>query len=129
MAVEYKWTFGPMMVETVEGIANVVTGIQWNCTAIDPEVSATINGMDSGMLKAPEVDPVSYVTLEELTDAEVNAWIESGLNKPAIEARVLGMLNDQLNPPIKFVEVPPGINTSVPLTTDTQEQPTNPPIP
>lgn len=111
MAVEYNWSYGPMKVETVNGINNVVTGIQWCCIAKDLTYSNTITGVESGMLSTPTVDPDNYITIEELTSTIVQEWINAGINKMEVEAKVLTLLNDQLFPSVTFIEVPTGVNT------------------
>lgn len=110
MAVEYIWTWGPMKVETVNGIDNVVTGIQWSCVAKDPSISDTITGVESGIMLTPPVNPENYITISELTDAIVNSWIDISMDKPTIESKVLAILTEQLTSKTSFVTVPLGVN-------------------
>lgn len=123
MAVEYIWSYGPMKVEMIDGLPDVVTGIHWVCRAKDLELSETIEGMDSGLMMAPTPDPENYVTINELTSEMVESWISTRVDKPAIEAKVYNYLMSQLQPPYWFVPVPDGLNPVVEELTPVAPEP------
>lgn len=114
MAVEYTWVFGPMKVEKINGLNDVVTGMSWICTAKDTAQNETVTGATSGTFSVPDANLSNYIPLTELTASDVEQWIEQ-FDKVTIEGIVLQILNEELEKLVYYVEVPAGINPEEPV--------------
>lgn len=106
MAVTYEWTWGPMRVEKNDQFSDVVTGIAWICLAYDKAVNPDVHGKESGLMPAPAADPSNYIPVNVLSIDTVQSWIDSGIDKAAIEAVCLGYLNNQLSPAVRNLDMP-----------------------
>jgi hypothetical protein len=111
MAIEIEWTWGPMRVENVDQFTDVVVGINWLCMAWDRENN--VYGKNSGFILAPTPDPANYLAISDVTAAVVQSWIDSNFDKAAVEAECLGYVNQQLQPVIRSMAVPPGLNITL----------------
>lgn len=97
MAVEFEWTWGPMIVETVDEIPDVVTGIHWICVAKDFDLNPTMDGKKTGILFAPQPDPTNFITIDNITANIVQNWIDIGMSVSDIENETSGFLQQQNN--------------------------------
>lgn len=113
MSVEFNWTWGPMQVEKIGELNNVVTGVAWNCTAIDSDFPG-LTGIESGVMTVPTPNPSDFVLLDQLTSEIVNAWVDQNLDKSIVESKCLSYLEGQKVPPVQFVSVPNGMNPEPP---------------
>lgn len=102
MNVVYTWEWGPMMVQTVEGIENVVIGVYWKCVAVDTD--SGIEAFDTGNIPAPPPDPNNFITLDNLTMNDIQVWSQV-LNKEYVENECLQYIESQLNP-VTLVNAP-----------------------
>lgn len=105
MAVSYEWIWGPMDVQNVGDLQDVVTGIHWVCFARDSD-HTDAQGKDSGLMPTPAPDENSFVTIDQITFQMVQDWIAANMDKPAVEAAVLALLNQTLTPSVKQMKVP-----------------------
>lgn len=112
MAVTYEWTWGPMRVEKTDQFNDVVTGVTWICLAYDKD--ADIYGKQSGVMPAPAANPSGYVSVDKLTIDMVQSWINSGIDKAAIEAECLGYLNNQRTPATRSMAMPVATSVDAP---------------
>lgn len=88
-----------------EGQANVVFGIHWTLTATDGTNHAEIYGSHN---MSVELDG-SFTPYDELTEAQVVAWLIAGMGSEqaqAFEAVVEQQLQDMLNPPVVAPPLP-----------------------
>ena len=99
------WEYGPVTTQTINNIADVVTGVSWICKCTDDEYPGIV-GFDSGVLNISELDPDHPTIITDLTSAIVEGWMSTYLNKPEIEQRCLEYLLDQIATPIKVVPIP-----------------------
>lgn len=113
MAIKYTWTYGPMRVEYVNGFQDVVTGLYWACKCEDEDNYPTVNSFDSGIMQLPTIDQENFIPFESVTPEIVNGWISTSINKQEIENKCLQEFNLQANPPVRYVDVPVGLNPPV----------------
>ena len=113
MAVQYEWRFGPMKVETVNEIPNVVTSINWMCIAQDLARSPNAAGTTSGTVATPLPDSNNFVPLEDLTTSIIEGWITQNIQKSEIESQCAASLEQELTPPVQWVNVSQPISEEI----------------
>lgn len=106
MAVEYEWKWGPLRVETVGNSTDIVTGVYWICLARDPAIDETKHGKVTGLFELPFIEESDLVKLDTVTHSTVESWIAAHFDKSTIETESLRVLNTQLNPVSRVVEIP-----------------------
>lgn len=81
MAINYEWTFDSCdTVPLQDGLENVVATVNWRLTATDDDgVTASIYG-SVGL--SPPV-PEGFISFEDLTKNQVEAWVIEKLNATA----------------------------------------------
>jgi hypothetical protein len=91
---------------TVDTMADVVATIHWRKQATeiveDKTYIADMYGACSIALPAAE----SFIAFENLTEAEVIAWVEATLDIAAIDSALDMQLDNQKNPPIISKKAP-----------------------
>lgn len=90
----YNWTIAQLDRQTDTG--GVVTA-HWRVTAIDGDYSASAYGT-AGF--TPDPDAPNFVPFEQLTEADVLAWVWSSMDKDATEASLATQIETQKNPPV-----------------------------
>lgn len=113
MSIQYEWKFGPLKVETINDIPNVVTGIYYACIAKDIERSITFNGIKTGILPVPAVDINNFIPVDNLTAITFEEWINSHVSKTEIEEFCAGLLEKELSQQIKVLEIPESVSTDL----------------
>lgn len=106
MTIEYTWDLGPLETALNEdGLTNVVKAVHWRLKATSGMYSDTIYGVVS----MPDANPEDFVVYEDLTKAQVQAWVEDALGadtvaqyKSNLETSIDRMIN-----PIKVTLPPP----------------------
>ena len=78
----YKWVISNLQAKIQDGeLSNVIDTIHWRYQATDGEFTADVYG--SVGLESPEAD--SFIPADELTVADVEAWLESKLDVEALK--------------------------------------------
>ena len=91
----YKWVISDLKAKIQDGeLSNVIDTIHWRYQAEDGEFTADVYG--SVGLEAPEAD--SFIPSEELTVADVEAWLEAKLDVEALKEGLDAQLEAQKNP-------------------------------
>lgn len=106
MAVEYEWKWGPLRVETVGNSTDIVTGVYWICLARDRDIDETKHGKTTGLFELPFVEASDLIRLDTVTYEMVHGWVDAYFDKSTIEANSLQVLQSQLEPPARSVEMP-----------------------
>ena len=89
------WIISAMEVKLSEGeMKDVVTLVHWRRNAIDGEFSAEVYGT----CPVGEPTPEQFVSYEDLTKEEVEAWLEANLDVEAIDAGLASQIESQKNP-------------------------------
>jgi hypothetical protein len=91
----YKWVISDLQAKIQDGeLSNVIDTIHWRYQATDGEYSADVYG--SVGLDSPEAD--SFIPADELTVADVEAWLESKLDVEALKEGLDAQIDSQKNP-------------------------------
>jgi hypothetical protein len=95
MATTYKWVISDLQAKIQDGeLSNVIDTIHWRYQATDGEFTADVYG--SVGLEAPEAD--SFIPADELTVADVEAWLEAKLDIEALKEGLDAQLDAIANP-------------------------------
>ena len=91
----YKWVISDLKAKIQDGeLSNVIDTIHWRYQATDGEHTADVYG--SVGLESPEAD--SFIPADELTVADVEAWLEAKLDVEALKSGLDAQIEAQKNP-------------------------------
>jgi hypothetical protein len=91
----YKFVISDLQAKIQDGeLSNVIDTIHWRYQATDGEFTADVYG--SVGLEAPEAD--SFIPADELTVADVEAWLEAKLDVEALKEGLDAQLYAIANP-------------------------------
>jgi hypothetical protein len=91
----YKWVISDLKAKIQDGeLSNVIDTIHWRYQATDGEFTADVYG--SVGLESPEAD--SFIPADELTVADVEAWLEAKLDVEALKSGLDAQIEAQKNP-------------------------------
>ena len=86
------WTIANLERNTADG---GVTVAHWRCTAVDGDHSASAYGTCSF---TPDASADGFVPYENLTEADVLAWVYGSVDKDATEAALAAKIDAEKNP-------------------------------
>lgn len=93
--MEYNWIVSAMDVKLSEGeLKNVVTNIHWRYKATEGEYSAEFYGT----CPVSEPTPEAFVSYEDLTKEEVEAWLEASLDVEVLQEGLANQIEAEKNP-------------------------------
>ena len=100
MALTYTWAVTSLKKTTDGSIDNVVVQSTWTCTGADEDGD---DGVFNGATPFPisSVDPDNFIPYEELTEADIIAWIQAvvvGSYKEHVDAQILKQILLKKNP-------------------------------
>ena len=93
--VNYKWVISNLVAKIQDGeLSNIIETIHWRYQATDGEHTADVYG--SVGLEAPDAE--SFKPFEQLTEADVIAWLEAKLDVEAMQSGLDAQLDAIANP-------------------------------
>ncbi len=93
--MEYNWIISAMDVKISEGeLKDVVYNVHWRRSAVEGEYIAEVYGTCAVGNPTPE----QFVSYEDLTKEEVEAWLEESLDVEVIDAGLAANIELQKNP-------------------------------
>lgn len=103
MAVEFSWIVVELdTIPQTEGLNDVVATVHWRRNAIDGAYFTD----DYGAMTCPTPSSTDFTAYPDLTQAQVESWLESGLDVTTIDAKLLNNIEIQKNPPIVVLPLP-----------------------
>jgi hypothetical protein len=91
----YSWIISDLVAKIQEGeLSNVIETVHWRYQATDGEHTADVYG--SVGLEAPDAE--SFKPFEEVTEADVIAWLEAKLDVEAMQEGLSNQLDAIANP-------------------------------
>jgi hypothetical protein len=91
----YSWIISNLVAKIQDGeLSNVIETVHWRYQATDGEHTADVYG--SVGLEAPDAE--SFKPFEEVTEADVIAWLESKLDVEAMQEGLSNQLDAIANP-------------------------------
>jgi len=101
--MQFTWTFPQFIVTPVyDGLANVVTAINWVCTGTD----GTISSSASGTAKLSTPSPAEFVPYADITQEMAYKWVADCISMPAVEMGISAQIA-QLSQPVSQPQLPP----------------------
>jgi hypothetical protein len=93
--VNYKWIISDLVAKIQEGeLSNIIETVHYRYQATDGEHTADVYG--SVGLEAPDAE--SFKPFEEVTEADVIAWLEAKLDVEAMQSGLDAQLDAIANP-------------------------------
>ena len=86
------WTIAQLERNTADG---GVTVAHWRCTAVDGDHSASAYGTVGF---TPDASADGFVPYENLTEADVLAWVHGSVDKDATESALSAKIDAEKNP-------------------------------
>ena len=106
MAILY--TYEPtelFMAPSLDGLTDVVTRVRYNYTGIDEE--SGLSAVFAGATPVPAPASGSeFIPLQDLTEAEVVAWLESVVNPDHMQEVITKNINNQIAPKYEPTPLP-----------------------
>ena len=91
----YGWIISDLVAKIQDGeLSNIIETVHWIYQAIEDELIADVYG--SVGLEAPDAE--SFKPFEEVTEADVIAWLESKLDVEAMQEGLSNQLDAIANP-------------------------------
>jgi hypothetical protein len=103
MAVEFKWIVVQLDTKPQEdGLQDVVSVVHWRRNATDGDYIAESYGT-MGCATPSSTDFTAY---PDLTQAQVESWLDAGLDVFTIDNGLVNVIDTQKNPPIVTLPLP-----------------------
>jgi len=93
--VNYNWIISDLVAKIQDGeLSNIIETVHWRYQATDGEHTADVYG--SVGLEAPDAE--SFKPFEEVTEADIIAWLEAKLDVEAMQSGLDAQLDAIANP-------------------------------
>lgn len=103
--ISYSWTFPTfVIVPQLDGMTNVVTGMNWVCTGTDGSISSSYSG--NVMLQPP--NPTNFIPYADITQELAFSWLGNYINIDSVQNSVAR--------DIAFLETSRGVPTTPPFS-------------
>lgn len=116
MAIVYNWVISSMVEypQTPDDLTDVVFQVNWRRNATEIVNDKTYFTDTFGALSVPPPAPEDFIPYADLTEADVIAWLEAGLDVASIDEGLQNSINLLINP----------VQVSLPLPWATTPEPT-----
>ena len=104
--IQFKWVISSLdsYPKTVDGLTDVVFNIHYRRQATEVDGDKTWFAETYSVLSVSAPDPSQFVPYDQLTEAMVEGWLNSGLPVDVIDASLAAQIEDQKNP--KTISLP-----------------------
>lgn len=111
MAIEIKWVITAMPAAPSEdGMTDVVKSISWTRVATEivgeGEDAKTYTAGFPGVTPCPTPDPENFTPYNEITEPQVEAWLNELVDVANLDAQLTKNIQDQINPPVINLPLP-----------------------
>lgn len=101
--INYTWVISQLETAPEEGNLNdVVKIVHWRYKGVDGDYFAEIYSSYS----CPSPSETDFTAYPDLTEADVIAWLEAGIDVDALKANIDSQIETQKNPPIVVLPLP-----------------------
>lgn len=90
--MRFEWHYGPADVYTNDKLYDIVSAVHWWCVGFAPDGT---NYKESGSISLPPPDPSKFTNFSNITAAQVKDWVESNLDKLAVENKIIYEYNNR----------------------------------
>lgn len=103
MAITYKWIIEQLDTKPQEnGLQDVVSIVHWRRNAND----GTYTSESYGTMACQTPSSTDFTAYPDLTQAQVESWLEAGLDVAIIDEGLANSIEDQINPPVVVLPLP-----------------------
>ena len=103
----YNWVISSMdEYPSSEGLSDVVFNIHYRRQATEVDDKGTWFAETYSVLSVSAPDPSSFVPYDQLTEAMVENWLNSGLDVASIDASLTAQIEEQKNPKVVSLPLP-----------------------
>ena len=105
--INFKWVISSMdEYPSSEGLSDVVFNIHYRRQATEVDDKGTWFAETYSVLSVSAPDPSSFVPYDQLTEAMVENWLNSGLDVASIDASLTAQIEEQKNPKVVSLPLP-----------------------
>jgi len=88
--ITYTWSFPQFIVDpNSNGLANVVTAINWVCTGTNGAITSSA----SGTVNLGSPNPAEFVPYANITQQMAYQWVAGCISMPGVEAQIASQIN------------------------------------
>ncbi len=103
MAVQLKWIIVQLDTKPQDGdLLDVVSVVHWRRNATD----GTYSSEAYGTMLCPTPSDTDFTAYPDLTQAQVESWLDAGLDVFTIDNGLVNEIDNQKNPPIVVLPLP-----------------------
>jgi len=103
MAAAFKWIVVQLDTKPKEGkLEDVVSSVHWRRNASEDFYIAE----DFGEMYCQTPSETDFTAYPDLTQEQVESWLDAGLNVKEIDERLLASIELQKNPPVVILPLP-----------------------
>jgi hypothetical protein len=101
--VEFKWIVVQLDTKPQDGeLLDVVSVVHWRRNASDGDYIAE----SYGSMSCPTPSSTDFTAYPDLTQAQVESWLDAGLDVETIDNGLVNDIENQKNPPIVTLPLP-----------------------
>ena len=106
--IQFKWVISSLdsYPKTADGLSDVVFNIHYRRQATEVDDKGTWFAETYSVLTVSAPDPSSFVPYDQLTEAMVEGWLNSGLDVASIDASLTAQIEEQKNPKVVSLPLP-----------------------
>lgn len=114
MAITYNWIISAMDVIPKEGtLDNVVSVIHWRRRGTEVVDGKTYTAEVYSTYSCPSPSPTDFTAYPDLTQAQVESWLNAGLDVASIDQNIATQIEQQINPPVVTPPLPWNQTTNI----------------
>ena len=114
MAITYNWIISAMDVIPKEGtLDNVVSVVHWRRRGTEVVDNKTYTAEVYSTYSCPSPSATDFTAYPDLTQAQVEGWLNAGLDVPSIDANIATQIEQQINPPVVTPPLPWNQTTNI----------------
>jgi hypothetical protein len=103
MATQFNWVVNQLdTAPSLDGLTDVVVVIHWNRIATQDEIVVS----SYGTMNCTTPSETDFTAYPDLTQAQVEGWLDAGLDVPTIDANLDKQIENIINPPIIVLPLP-----------------------
>lgn len=112
--ITYNWIIEAMDVIPKEGeLVNVVSVIHWRRSGTEVVDNKTYTAEVYSTYSCPSPSATDFTAYPDLTQAQVEGWLNAGLDVPSIDANIATQIEQQINPPVVTPPLPWNQTTNI----------------
>ena len=119
MATQFNWVVNQLdTAPSIDGLTDVVVTVHWTRTAEQYVGAEPIKVSSYGTMGCTTPSSTDFTAYPDLTQAQVESWLDAGLDVTAIDLNLQAQIDNIINPPIIVLPLP-----WTPTTTTTTQAP------